>query len=144
MDIGIKSETLRKTVTDKICAKHIAGYLLEKAYKPHQTDFYDNFALKQLTRFRHKLVKTRSKYLIDLTNVLDCIFPEFKPFFGNKLTITALYILSHYPTPAAIANMKTPTADKLRKVSHGHFSMPQFVKLKSLAKNTVGVYCHSV
>ncbi|MCL2086120.1 MAG: IS110 family transposase [Oscillospiraceae bacterium] len=136
----IKSETLRKTTTDKICARHIASYLLVKAYKPHRTGFYDNFALKQLTRFRQNLVKTRSKHLVQLTNVLDCIFPEFKPFFNGKLSVTALYILSHYPTPAAIANMKSPTHEKLRKVSHGHFSMAQFVELKSLAKNTVGVY----
>jgi transposase len=135
----IKSETLRKTTTDKISAMNIAKYLLEKAYKPHQAGFYDNFALKQLTRFRHSLVKTRSKYLVGLTNVLDCIFPEFKPFFDG-FSVTALYILAHYPTPAAIANMKSPTYDKLRSVSRGHFSMPQFVELKSLAKNTVGVY----
>jgi hypothetical protein len=57
-----------------------------------------------------------------MTNVLDCIFPEFKPFFDGKFTVTALYILSHYTTPSAIANMKQPTGEKLRKVSRGHFS----------------------
>jgi transposase len=136
----IKSKTLRKTVTDSICARHIAGYLSENKYKPHLANFYNHFALKQLTRFRHSLVSQRSHQLVQITNILDCIFPEFKPFFGGKLTVTALYILGHYPTATAIANMKQPTYEKLRKVSRGHFSMPQFVELKSLAKKTVGVY----
>jgi transposase len=135
----IKSKTLRKTVTDPICARHIAGYLSENKYKPHPANFYNNFALKQLTRFRQSLVSQRSKYLVQLTNVLDCIFPEFKPFFDG-FSVTALYILAHYPTPTAIANMKQPTYEKLRKVSRGHFSMAKFVELKNLAKNTVGVY----
>jgi transposase len=133
----IKSETLRKTVNDKISAKYIAKYLCEKAFRPHPTGFYDVFALKQLTRFRQSLVKTRSKYMVALTNVLDCIFPEFKPFFDG-FSKTALYILAHYPTPKAIANMRC--YDKLRKVSYGHFSMHKFVELKNLAKNTIGVY----
>jgi transposase len=54
----IKSNSLRHTVTDKICAKHIAGYLCERVYNPYRTDFYDRFALKQLTRFRSSLVTT--------------------------------------------------------------------------------------
>lgn len=136
----IKSKTLRKTVTDKICATHIAGYLCENAYNPHSKDFYDTFALKQLTRFRSSLVSQRSRYLIQLTNVLDCIFPEFKPFFKNKFSVTAIYIIATYQTPMAIANMRTTSYDKLRRISRGRFSMDKFVKLKELAKNTVGVF----
>jgi len=136
----IRSTSLRRTVTDKLCAKHIAGYLYERAYNPNPTDFYDRFALKQLTRFRHSLVSGRSRYLVQLTNILDCVFPEFKPLFDNKFSVTALYILAHYPSPEAIANMNTRSYDILRRKSHGHFSMDKFVRLKSLAKNTVGVF----
>jgi transposase len=136
----MRSISLRRTYNDKICAKNIAGYLSERVYNPHATDFYDIFALKQLTRFRHGLVAQRSKFLVQLTNVLDCIFPEFKPFFDNKFTVTALFILSHYQSAQAIANMNSRSYETLRKKSRGHFSMSQFVELKSLAKNTVGVF----
>jgi len=136
----MRSNTLRRTVTDPICAKTIAGYLSEKAYKPHQSSFYSKFALKQLTRLRNTLVTGRSRYLIQITNVLDCIFPEFKPFFKNKFSVTALYILAHYPSPKAISNMNSSSYETLRRVSHGKFSLDKFVKLKSLAKNTVGVF----
>lgn len=134
----IRSNSLRRTVTDKICAKHIAGYLCEKAYRPHPVKFYDRFALKQLTRFRSSLVTTRSRYLVALTNILDCVFPEFKPFFGNKFSVTALYILAHYQSPEKIKGMNSQSYDKLRRISRGRFSLHKFAELKSLAKNTVG------
>jgi len=136
----IRSNTLRRTTTDKLSAKAIAGYISEKPYRLHPSEFYQKFALKQLTRLRSSLVTGRSRYLIHLTNVLDCIFPEFKPFFGNKFSVTALYILANYPSPKAIANMNALSYDILRRKSRGKFSMDKFVKLKSLAKNTVGVF----
>ena len=136
----IQGNTLRRTKTDKLDAKAIAGYILSKEYRPHTTSFYPKFALKQLTRFRSSLVATRTRYLIALTNILDCVFPEFKPFFGNKFSVTALYILAHYPSPESVANMNSRSYDILRRKSRGKFSMDKFVKLKTLAKNTVGVF----
>jgi len=136
----IRSNTLRRTTTDKLCARAIAGYISEKKYRPHPTSFYSKFALKQLTRLRNSLVTGRSRYLIQITNVLDCIFPEFKPLFGNKFSVTALYIIANYPSPEAIANMNSRSYDILRRKSRGKFSMDKFVKLKTLAKNTVGVF----
>ena len=142
----IRSNTLRRTTTDKLSAQAIAGYMLSKGYRPHQTEFYSKFALKQLTRLRNRLVGIRSSYLVRMTNVLDCIFPEFKSLFKNKFSVTALYILAHYPTPEAIGNMNSRSYDILRRKSRGSFSMDKFVTLKHLAKNTVGVYdkCYGV
>jgi len=137
---NIRGKTLRRTTTDKLSAKAIAEYMFSKGYHPHQTEFYSKFALKQLTRFRSRLVSIRSSYLVKMTNVLDCIFPEFKPLFDNKFSVTALYILANYPTPEAISNMNSRSYDILRRKSRGNFSMDKFVTLKHLAKNTVGVY----
>ena len=136
----IKSNTLRKTKTDKLDARAIADYTASKKYQQHRTAFYPKFALKQLTRLRSSLVTGRSRYLVQLTNVLDCIFPEFKPLFNNKFSVTALYILANYPSPEAIANMNSRSYDILRRKSRGRFSMDKFVRLKSLAKTTVGVF----
>ena len=136
----ISGNTLRRTKTDRLDAMSIAKYISEKDYRVHSTSFYPKFALKQLTRLRSSLVTSRSRYLIQLTNVLDCIFPEFKPFFGNKFSATALYILENYPSPEAIVNMNSRSYDILRRKSRGRFSMDKFVRLKSLAKNTVGVF----
>ena len=132
----IESKTLRKTKTDKKDAYQITMYLMSAEYKPHPKQFYHKFALKSLCRLRSKLVKQRSFYEMTLTNILDMTFPEFKPFF-NGFSATSLYILNKYKTPERIANMKD--FDTLRKCSRGKFSYAKFLKLKELAKNTVGV-----
>jgi len=136
----IKSQSLRRTTTDKLSAMAIANYLVAKEYLPHLTSFYSTFSLKQLTRLRSDLVHQRSRYLVQLTNVLDCVFPEFKPFFDGKFSATALFILENYPSPEKIANMNVKSFDILRRKSRGKFSMDKFVMLKHLAKNTVGMY----
>ena len=134
----VKSQTLRKTKTDKLDARVIAQYLIQVEYKPHPTSFYHNYSLKSLTRLRDTLVRQRSGYLVRLTNVLDCVFPEFKPFFGNKFSVTALFILANYGSPQTIANMNSRSSEILRRKSRGSFTMDKFVRLKHLAKNTVG------
>ena len=136
----LRSKTLRRTKTDKLDAKLIAEYLLEKNLQSIYSMSYQKFALKQLTRLRKSLVSQRSKYLISLTNILDCIFPEFKPFLNRKFSVTALFILANYPSPKSIANMNSRSFEILRKKSRGKFTMDKFVKLKELAKNTVGVF----
>lgn len=53
--------------------------------------------------------------------------------------MTALYILSHYQTPEKIAGMNARSYEPLRKISRGRFTTQDFVQLKALAKNTIGV-----
>ena len=133
----ISTTTLRRTKTDKADAKAIAKYLMSVDYKPHPKQFYHKFALKSLTRRRESFVHQRSRYKVDLTNILDIIFPEFKPFFNNSFSATAMFILSKYKTAEAIANMDD--YESIKNVSRGKFAYSQFIKLKELAQNTIGV-----
>lgn len=137
-----KALTLRKTKTDAIDSKTIARWLMNVDYKPYPHSFYHNYSLKSLTRLRFSLIKQRTFYLIKLTDILDHIFPEFKPFFNNNLGATALHILEKYGSPIKIAAMRTTSYDDLRRISRGHFSMQKFLELRELAKNTVGVSNH--
>lgn len=132
----IKSQTLRKTKTDKKDAIWITKYLISVDYKPHPHQFYHKFALKSLSRRRDKLVFQRSYYLVQITNILDLIFPEFKPLFDNKFSVSSLYILSKYKSVDKIKNMKD--FDSINKVSRGKFSYSKFLKIKEAAKNTIG------
>lgn len=132
----IKGQTLRRTKTDKKDAMLITKYLISVDYKPHPKQFYHKFALKSLSRKREKLVKQRSYYLVQLTNILDLIFPEFKPLFNNEFSVTSLYILNKYKTVEKIKNMKD--FDSISKVSRGKFPYAKFLKIKEVAKNTVG------
>jgi len=135
----VRSKSLRNTKTDSIDALSIARYVMTVEYKPYPPSFYHLDKLKSLTRFRDSLVRQRSRQLVELTNVLDKVFPEFKPFFKGRFSATALYILAHYQTPEKIANMNAGSYEPLRKLSRGRFFMSDFVQLKALAKNTVGV-----
>ena len=92
--------------------------------------------MKSLSRLRETLVKQRSKYMVQMTNILDIIFPEFKPFFSNRFSATSLYILEKYKSADKIANMKD--FDTLKSLSRSHFTYSKFIKLKDLAKNTIG------
>ena len=133
----ISTTTLRRTKTDKADSKAIAKYLMSVDYKPHPKQFYHKFALKSLTRRRESFVHQRSRYKVELTNILDIIFPEFKPFFNNSFSSTAMFILSKYKTAENIANMDD--YDSIRRASRGKFAYAQFIQLKELAKSTVGV-----
>ena len=133
-----KALSLRKTKTDAIDAQTIARWLMNVDYKPYPHSFYHNYSLKSLTRLRFSLIKQRNLYLIKLTDILDHTFPEFKPFFNDSFGATALHILEKYGNPTKIANMRTTSYDELRRISRGKFSMQKFLKLKELAKDTVG------
>lgn len=133
----ILTTTLRKTKTDKKDAISITKYLMSVDYKPYPKQFYHKYALKSLTRRREAFVHQRSYFKVELTNILDIIFPEFKPFFNNSFSVTSLFILSTYKSAEAIANMND--YDSIRKVSRGKFSYSKFLKLKEIANNTIGL-----
>lgn len=133
-----KSQTLRRTKTDAIDCTSIARWLMTVEYKPYPVGFYHTYSLKSLTRLRDTLIKQRSFYIVKMTNVLDHIFPEFKPFFKNRFSKTALYLLENYGTAEKISRMNSASYENLRKISRGKFSMQKFLKLKELATHTVG------
>lgn len=134
-----KSTTLRRTKTDRVDCESIARWLMTVEYKPHSKGFYHAYSLKSLTRLRDKLIRQRSFYLVKITNVLDHTFPEFKPFFNERFSKTALYLLENYGSAEKMARMNTASYEKLRSLSRGKFSPQQFLALKALAANTVGV-----
>ena len=133
----VRSKSLRNTTNDSISAQNIARYVMTVEYKPYPPSFYHLNKLKSLTRFRDSLVRQRSRQLVKLTNVLDKVFPEFKPFFKGRLSATALYILSNYQMPEKIANMRA--YEPLCKLSRGRFTMSDFIQLKTLAKTSPAI-----
>lgn len=134
-----KSTTLRRTKTDRVDCESIARWLMTVEYKPHSKGFYHAYSLKSLTRLRDRLIRQRSLYLVKLTNVLDHTFPEFKPFFNERFSKTALYLLENYGSAEKMSRMNSASYEKLRVLSRGRLSPQKFLELKELAANTVGV-----
>lgn len=114
-----KSQTLRRTKTDAIDCASIARWLMTVEYKPYPVGFYHTYSLKSLTRLRNTLVKQRSFYIVKMTNVLDHTFPEFKPFFKNRFSKTALYLLENYGSAEKMSRMNAASYDNIRKISRG-------------------------
>jgi len=134
-----QATTLRKTKTDKVDARVIATYLLSVDYKPYPLQSYHIKNLKSLTRDRDDLIKLRSRQLVKLTNLLDLIFPEFKPFFGHSLTSsTCLYLLDHYLIPSKMCHMNLDSYQKMRFKLRRTISYARFCTLKQFARDTVG------
>lgn len=133
-----RSQTLRRTKTDAIDCASIARWLMTVEYKPYSKGFYHMYSLKSLTRLRDSLVRQRSFYIVKITNVLDHTFPEFKPFFKERFSTTALYILEKYRFPERISRMNSISYEELHRISRGKFSKQRFIKLRELAQNTVG------
>ena len=51
------------------------------------------FSLKKLTRFRSNLIKQRSKAKIQLTSLLNLLFPELQHLFKSKIDSKVIYSL---------------------------------------------------
>ena len=135
-----KAYTLRKTKTDKLDVKVICSYLTSVDYQPYLTESYHINQLKSLTRFRDSLVKQRSLQLQSMTNIMDHLFPEFKPFFKNSLkSATAIYLLTSFETPSRIARLNLNSYNKMKSQLHRTISYARFCELKTLAKNTIGI-----
>ncbi len=132
------SLTLRKTKTDKVDSRLLSTILLSVDYKVYPVKSYHIEEIKSLTRYYKTLVKKRSKEITNLTNILDYTFPEFKPFFNNQFSKTALFILEHYQSPKRVSSMNSKSYEKLKEISRGKFSYARFIKLKNLAKETIG------
>ena len=133
------SQTLRGVKTDKTDARLIVNYLLKVDFKPYPKISYHILALRSLCKRHFDLINERTKYLIRITNFLDRTFPEFKEFMNNNLKgKTANYILHNYGVPSKIANMNMNSYENIRKLSRGSFSVAKFMRLKDLAKTTIG------
>ncbi len=135
----IHAQTLRKTKNDALDSQSIARWLMTVEYKPYPKGFYHIYSLKSLTRLRDSVVRQRSLYMVKLTNVLDHIFPEYKPFFNNHFSATSIFVLEKYGTPERIASIPDADYDTIRCVSRGKFSFAKLIALRELALNTVGV-----
>lgn len=138
-----KSISIRKTKTDKIDAQLLSSMIASINYEAMKTKKYYVNELKILTKTRNSLIEFKSKYLVQITNALDVIFPEFKPFFNNRLGLTALYLLERFKTPEKIKNLSKFQYEHIRTKSMGKFSYPMFTKLKKLAKETIGIKSNS-
>ncbi len=139
---SLRKNNIRKTKTDTVDTYLIAKTLMmQDSYRFVTFDDLDMLDLKNLGRFRQKLIKQRTRLKIQLTTYVDQAFPELQYFFKSGLHQKSVYaLLKEAPTPQDIASMHlTHLAHLLEVSSHGHFTKEQAVELRALAKKSVGI-----
>lgn len=136
----MRKNNIRKTKTDKIDAILVARTLLLNHCRLVSEQDIELLKLKDLCRFRQKLIKARTTAKIQLTTYVDQIFPELQYFFKSGLHHKACYaLLKEASLPEDIASMHmTHLASLLNKASHGHFKKDKAQELRVLAQKSVG------
>jgi transposase len=132
----IGSLTNRNCKTDKLDAANIANFVLEREC-PKYFDLNNYDELKNLSRLRDTLIRDRSDMIVRITNALDVMFPEFKSFFANKISNTAIFILKKYKTKERISKLTINDMETIHNYSR-NLTSSYFVKLKDLAKSSIG------
>ncbi len=142
----LRKANIRDAKNDNLDSIHIAKSLLFTKLNFISEKNMDCFSLKKLTRFRSNLMKQRSKAKIQLTSLLDFIFPELQYLFSSKIHNKAIYaLLKKYPSTEEIAALKEDDISNLLYASSkGHFKKEKSLELKSLAKTSVGMKDSSI
>lgn len=83
----------------------------------------------------------RSKAKIQLVSYLDQIFPELAQFFKGNLHLNVSYqLLKEYSSPKQISSLHLPKLSNiLHDNSHGRYNKQDAIRLRELAKNSVGI-----
>lgn len=137
----LRRSNIRKTKTDSVDTYLIIKALSLNHYRLFTERDYDSLQLKNLCRFRQKLMKARTKVKIQLVSYVDLLFPELQYFFKSGIHGKACYeLLKTQPNPDRIAKMHlTRLSNLLSKSSKGHFKQSHAVQLKELASQSVGI-----
>lgn len=136
----LRKNNIRKTKTDKVDTYLIAKALMMQSHRFYTSYDISLMHLKNLGRFRQKLVKQRTRTKIQLTSYVDQAFPELQYFFTSGLHHKTCYcLLKEAPSPEAIASMHmTHLTHLLEVASHGHFKKDKAQQLRILAQKSVG------
>ena len=134
-----KGNTLRKTKTDKTDAKVIATMLFTDRSKSYSPISYQIIELKSLTRYRHRMVKQRSKFKLSYTRLITIIFPELADHVSTVHQKSIQKLFFEFPTAKAIASCHlTKLTNLLKKNSKGKYLKDKAIELKELAAKSIG------
>ena len=136
----LRKNNIRKTKTDKVDTYIIAKTLMMNDLRYVTLQDIGLIQLKNLGRFRLKMVKQRTRLKIQLTSYVDQVFPELQYFFKSGIHHKGCYaLLKEAPSPEAIASMHlTHLTHLLKTNSHGHFKKETALELRVLAQKSVG------
>lgn len=133
-----KSQSLRKTKTDKVDAKCIAQLLMSAESNPVSIS-YQIQELKALTRHRSRLVSQRSKLKQSISRLVDILFPELPSVCISATQASIKALLLELPSARLIARCRIDRLTHLlRTASKGRYGHQKALEIKQLAQQSIG------
>ena len=118
----LRKANIRDAKNDNLDSLNIAKSLLFTKLNSVSKKNIECFSLKKLTRFRCNLIKQRSKTKIQLTSLLDLLFPELQYLFKSKIHSKAIYsLLKKCSSTEEIAALKDDEISNLLYASSKYF-----------------------
>ena len=146
-----QSEYLDKAKTDNLDALLIAQYASKHPFSPSMLKSYNIERIRRISRAKYFLYQNKERTINHLHRYLDESFPELIPFLRKRGDIkryqgrnffdskTTLWFVENFPSAKKFSNARSETAEKLRRMSRGAFSLIKFNELRAIAKNSIGV-----
>ena len=146
-----QSEYLDKAKTDNLDALLIAQYASKHPFSPSMLKSYNIERIRRISRAKYFFYQDKERTINHLHRYLDESFPELIPFLRKRGDIkryqgrnffdskTTLWFVENFPSAKKFSNARSETAEKLRIMSKGAFSLIKFNELRNIAKNSIGV-----
>jgi transposase len=131
---------LRKVKTDAKDAGWIADLMRVATPPPTSQKIPTILQLRELTRFRLRLVQQISDCKRKILSILDRVFPEYETVFSSVFLKSSRALLEEAVTAQQIADFDlAELANLLSSASRGHFGLPKAAELQELARQSVGI-----
>ena len=146
-----QSEYLDKAKTDNLDALLIAQYASKHPFSPSMLKSYNIERIRRISRAKYFFYQDKERTINHLHRYLDESFPELIPFLRKRGDIkryqgrnffdskTTLWFVENFPSAKKFSNARSETAEKLRIMSKGAFSLIKFNELRKIAKESIGV-----
>jgi len=146
-----QSEYLDKAKTDNLDALLIAQYASKHPFSPSMLKSYNIERIRRISRAKYFLYQDKERTINHLHRYLDESFPELIPFLRKRGDIkryqgrnffdskTTLWFIENFPSAKIFSNTRSETAEKLKRMSKGAFSLVKFNELRKIAKESIGV-----
>lgn len=134
-----KSQSFRKTKTDKLDTLTICSMLQTQKLTPYAPVSYHSQELKSLTRYRFRLVDDCSKLKVSFSRLMTIIFPELEPLVKNLQVNSVYHLIKECPSAEAVAKCHlTHLTNLLIKNSKGHYRKEMAITIRNAAKTSIG------
>ncbi len=133
-------ESMRRAKTDALDALNIARLAQEKRIPPTKLSDEATLELRELVRFRDRLVQEQGDKRRHLHRIVDLAFPEFTRHVQDLSTALATTLLAAYPTARLMSAAKTSTVAAMVYDGRHTVGTALATSLIEVAKTSVGAH----